>query len=104
MLDWDEVKRRYGKGAMVPTVAGGKLLEITSADDDYIYIRGGSLWSDELSRQDLETAARLIHDGEISRSPVAFVEDYHEKVSPRRGTAVAHILCDLGLVQRAETT
>ena len=25
-LDWSEVKKKYGKGFMVPTVAGGKFL------------------------------------------------------------------------------
>lgn len=97
-LDWNDVMRRYADGAQIPTIAGDKVLQITGADAEHIYIRGGSLWKDELRRADLERAVRLLEEGQISRSPVAFVEDYHEQVSPRRGTAVAHILRDLGVL------
>lgn len=99
ILDWDEVVRRYGAGARVPTVAGGKTLEITSADDTGIHIAGGRLWRATLAREDLERAAALLSNGDLGRSPVAFVEDYHEKVRPQRGTAVAHIFADLGLLE-----
>lgn len=98
-LDWNEVMRRYREGANVPTVAGGKTLEVTGADDERVYIKGGSLWHDAISREHLETAARMIEDGVLSRLPVAFVEGYHERVSPNRGTAVAHILKDLGYLE-----
>ena len=97
-LLWDEVVTRYAEGAQIPTIAGGKVLEITGADEAYIFIRGGSLWKDELRRSDLEQAVQLIEEGAIGDTPVAFVEDYHELISPRRGTAVAHILRDLGVL------
>ena len=70
-LDWDAVKRRYEDGAAVPTVAGNKTLEVTGADDEAIYIRGGRLWTAALERGHLELAAELI-DGASSaaaRSP-----------------------------------
>lgn len=98
-LQWNEVMHRYADGARIPTIAGGKVLQITGVDAEHIYIRGGSLWKDELLRADLERAVRLLEDGGISGKPVAFVEDYHEQVSPRRGTAVAHILRDLGVLE-----
>lgn len=97
-LDWDAVKRRYEDGAKVPTVAGNKTLEVTGADDEAIYIRGGRLWTAALERGHLELAAELIERGELSRSPVAFVEEYHERVTPERGTSVAHVLKDFGFV------
>jgi hypothetical protein len=97
-LDWEEVRRRYGDGAQVPTVAGGKTLDVTGADDDAVYIRGGRLWTAALQRADLELAADLIARGELSRSPVAFVEEYHERVAPERGTSVAHVLKDFGFI------
>lgn len=97
-LDWDEVMRRYGAGARVPTVAGGKILEVTGADDRAIHIRGGSLWKAALAREHLERAVELIERGELSRSPVAFVEEYHARVAPVRGTSAAHILKDLGFI------
>ena len=97
-LDWQEVKRRYGGGAHVPTVAGGKTLDVTGADDEAIYIRGGRLWTAALERGHLELAAELIERGELSRSPVAFVEEYRERVSPDRGTSVAHVLKDFGFI------
>jgi hypothetical protein len=97
-LEWDAVKRRYEDGADVPTVAGNKTLEVTGPDDEAIYIRGGRLWTSALERGHLELAAELIERGELSRRPVAFVEGYHERVTPERGTSVAHVLKDFGFV------
>mgnify|MGYP000379418429 CR=1 FL=1 len=37
-LDWSKVKKKYGKGFMVPTIAGGKFMQISSVDDEAIYI------------------------------------------------------------------
>ncbi len=97
-LDWDEVMARYGSGARVPTVAGGKTLEVEGADSEHVYIRGGRLWRAALPRERLQRAAAAIERGEMSRSPVAFVEEYHERIHPERGTAVAHILKDFGFI------
>lgn len=97
-LDWSAVMARYGDGAQVPTVAGGKTLDVTGADDAHVYIRGGRLWTAALAREHLEGAAAAIERGEMSRSPVAFVEEFHERIHPERGTAVAHILKDFGFI------
>ena len=55
-------------------------------------------WTSALERGHLELAAELIERGELSRSPVAFVEGYHGRVTPERGTSVAHVLKDFGFV------
>ena len=62
-LDWSEVQRRYGMGATIPTVAGGKTLEITSVDDNKIYIRH-RLWTDALCREHLEEGRRVDRRGQ----------------------------------------
>jgi hypothetical protein len=95
-LDWEDVRRRYAAGAQVPTVAGGKTLDVTGVDDEGIHIRGGRLWKDVIPRRDLERAAELLERGELSRRPVAFVEEYHERIAGTRGTSAAHVLKDLG--------
>jgi hypothetical protein len=46
----------------------------------------------------LERGAELIERGELRRSPVAFVEEYHERITPERGTSIAHVLKDFGFV------
>lgn len=96
-LDWSDVKRRYGGGALVPTVAGHKTLEVTGADDAAIHIRN-PLWQAALARSDLEKGVALIEDGVISRDPGMFVEDYRVYVTDDRATSVAHILHDLGFL------
>ncbi len=96
-LDWNEVKRRYGSGFLVPTVAGGKTLEVTAADEERIYIRT-PLWKDELQRTHLETAVSLIEDGRLTRHPGHFAEEYRHTVADVRGSCVAHILKDLGFL------
>lgn len=94
-LDWNEVVNRYGAGTLVPTVAGGKTLEITSADETAIHI-SHPLWKDSLDRVDLERAVELIENGTIRRDAQWFVEDYRALVVDVRATSVAHVLKDLG--------
>jgi hypothetical protein len=96
-LDWQEVKRRYGGGASVPTVAGGRTLQVTGATDSGIQIRT-SLWKDTLAREHLEKAVRLLEEGRLSRQPGAFAEEYRHWVADARGTSAAHILKDLGFL------
>jgi hypothetical protein len=97
-LDWSEVQRRYGQGARIPTVAGGKTLQITSVDDDNVYIRH-PLWTDALSREHLEKAARLIEDGRITRHAGLFAEEYRAEVADVRATSAAHVLKHLGFLE-----
>ena len=97
-LDWSEIQRRYGVGARIPTVAGGKTLEITSVDDDNIHIRH-SLWSDVLSREHLEKAVRLIEEGRITRHAGLFAEEYRVEVADVRATSAAHVLKHLGFLE-----
>lgn len=94
-LDWNEVVNRYGAGASIPTVAGGKTLEITAADETAIHI-SHRLWKDSLDRVDLERAVELIENGTIPRDARWFVEDYRALVVDVRATSVAHVLKDLG--------
>ena len=96
-LDWTKVKKRYAQGAHVPTVAGGKTLEVAGADDEAIEIRT-PLWSARLKRAYLERAVELIEEGVISRDPALFVEDYKIYVTDERGTSTAHVLKDLGFL------
>ncbi len=96
-LDWTEVKRKYGKGAEVPTVAGGKSLTVTGCDDKAIYIEN-PLWKAQLSRKNLEKGVELIEEGVIDKNPGLFVEDYRVYVTDERSTSAAHILRDLGFL------
>jgi hypothetical protein len=101
-LDWSQVKEKYGTGFKVPTVTGGKFLQISRVDDEAIYIES-PIWSAVLRRLDLEKGVELIEEGTISRDPGLFVEDYMLYVSNVRATSVAHILRDLGILDQTET-
>jgi hypothetical protein len=101
-LDWAEVVAKYGNGANVPTVVGGKFLHVASADDKAIYIES-PIWSATLDRSNLEKGVDLIEEGLISRDPGLFVEDYMLYVANQRATSVAHILRDLGFLDKTET-
>jgi hypothetical protein len=96
-LDWSIVSQRYAQGAQVPTVAGNKILQVTGADDEKIYIKS-PLWSASLSRENLEKGVELIEEGVIGREPGQFVEDYRIYVADERATSAAHILKDLGFL------
>ncbi|MPZ67394.1 MAG: hypothetical protein GEU83_18465 [Pseudonocardiaceae bacterium] len=97
-LDWAVVQQRYGNGDIIPTVAGGKTLEITGADDDYVYIRT-PLWRDGLAREHLQKAVELIEQGKITRHAGLFVEEYRAEVADVRATSAAHILKHLGFLE-----
>ena len=101
-LDWPAVIERYGNGAKVPTVAGGKFLQVAKADEEAIYIES-PIWQARLDRTNLEKGVQLIEEGMISRDPGLFVEDYMLYVANQRATSVAHILRDLGFLDKTET-
>lgn len=101
-LDWAEVKRKYGTGFMVPTVAGGKFLNVTHVDDEAIHIES-PIWKAKLHRVNLEKGVALIEAGTISRDPGLFVEDYMLYVANERATSVAHVLRDLQILDQTET-
>jgi len=96
-LDWSVVCQKYGNGAEVPTVAGNKILQITGADEEKIYIQS-PLWKASLSRENLEKGVTMIEEGLIGREPGQFVEDYRIYVADERATSAAHILKDLGIL------
>ena len=101
-LDWAVVVAKYGKGFQVPTVTGGKFLTISHVDDDAIHIES-PIWQARLQRKNLEKGVELIEAGTISRDPGLFVEDYMLYVAHERATSVAHILRDLGILDKTET-
>jgi hypothetical protein len=97
-LDWELVKRRYPAGTRIPTVAGGKTLEITGVDDEAVHIRH-PLWTDALARRHLEKAVELIEQGRITRHAGLFAEDYRVEVADVRATSAAHLLKHLGFLE-----
>ena len=101
-LDWSKVLAKYGNGANVPTVTGGKYLRVAQADETAIYIES-PIWSATIDRTNLEKGVSLIEEGLISRDPGLFVEDYMLYVANQRATSVAHILRDLGFLDKTET-
>ena len=101
-LDWSKVTERYGAGYRVPTITGGKHLQVSRATDEAIYIES-PIWTARLAREDLEKGVELIDEGTISTDPGLFVEDYMIYVSKNRATSVAHILRDLGFLDLTET-
>lgn len=97
-LDWAEVVRRYDGGTTIPTVAGGKQLQITGVDRTGVHIRH-PLWHDTLAREHLERAVELIEAERMSRHAGLFVEEYRAMVVDVRATSAAHVLKDLGLLE-----
>ncbi|WP_300009160.1 hypothetical protein [Pseudonocardia sp.] len=97
-LDWTKVMDRYAGGTTIPTVAGGKTLQITGVDDAGVHIRN-SLWRDTLAREHLEKAADLIESDAMSRHAGLFVEEYRALVVDARATSAAHVLKDLGFLE-----
>lgn len=96
-LDWAQVRERYAGGVRIPTVAGGKTLEITGVDEAGVHIRH-SVWRDTLPREHLEKAVSLVESDRMTRHAGLFVEDYRALVADVRATSAAHVLKDLGFL------
>lgn len=97
-LDWARVMARYAGGTRIPTVAGGKTLEITGVDESGVHIRN-ALWRDTLAREHLEKAVALVEADGMTRHAGLFVEEYRALVADIRATSAAHVLKDLGLLE-----
>lgn len=97
-LDWAGLRRDFGDGGEIPTVAGGKTLRITAVDDEYVHIRH-SLWRDRLAREHLEKAVALIEADAMTRHAGLFAEEYRTMVADVRATSVAHVLKHLGVLE-----
>lgn len=101
-LDWNAVVAKYGEGYQVPTIRGGKFVNVVRVDEEAIYIES-PIWSARLHRKNLEAAVELIETGVISTDPGLFVEDYILYVAHERASSVAHIFRDLGILDQTET-
>lgn len=97
-LTWATVQQRYDGGGSVPTMAGGRRLEITGVDADGVHIRN-ALWRDTLRRADLEKAVELLEAGRMTRHAGLFVEEYRLLVADVRASSAAHVLKDLGYLE-----
>lgn len=101
-LDWSAVVAKYGGGYQVPTIRGGKFVNVVAVDDEAIHIES-PIWKARLQRKNLEAAVDLIESDVISRDPGLFVEDYMLYVAHERASSVAHIFRDLGILDQTET-
>lgn len=97
-LDWSTVVERYANGADVEPIPGASTLKVTGADDDYIYVKH-RLWSDKLSRPNLEKAIQLLDDGKMTKKSGDFIDQYRTFVADERPTTAATVLKDLGFLE-----
>lgn len=107
-LDWDAVRVRYSDRPALPSLAGSSTVQVTDVDDERICLRQ-RLWSDCISRADLEAAVRLLATGDLDPEPMAFAEGLrrHYASGPRVETGctrgpnlAAVVLGDLGYLVR----
>lgn len=98
VTSWTEVVRRYEKGAQLPSMPGARTLEVTGADDEYIYV-AHRLWQDKITRGYLEKAMQLLEEGKMTNDYGAVVDYYRTYIADERPTTAATILKDLGYVR-----
>ncbi len=95
-LDWEQVRRRYPDGTMVPHMVGKRKFEILRVADDAIHFRWDVIEDGTVSRSNLERAVELIEDGELLTDINSITSDYRTLVSDERPTIAAALLKDLG--------
>ena len=97
-LDWSDVVKRYENGAELPSMPGARTLQVTGADENYIYV-SHRLWSDKLTRAHIEKAVMLLEAGRMTRNYGDVVDHYRTYIADERPTTAATVLKDLGFVE-----
>ncbi|GAA1383763.1 hypothetical protein GCM10009613_13610 [Pseudonocardia kongjuensis] len=95
--DWSEIVARYQGGAQLPSMPGARTLEVTGADDEYVYV-SHRLWQDKITRAYLEKAMTLLDEGKMTSNYGDVVDYYRTYIADERPTTAATILKDLGYV------
>ena len=95
---WADVVKRYENGAQLPSMPGARTLEVTGADDEYIYV-SHRLWQDKITRAYLEKAMQLLDSGKMTSDYGDVVDYYRTYIADERPTTAATILKDLGYVR-----
>lgn len=102
-LDWMAVQARYRDGAPIAPLAGTSQMTATLEDDDNIRVCQ-RLWSSLISRDDLETALKVLADTTEPVNAVEFAErlrGYYTSTTDcsRIPNLSAVLLLDLGYLQ-----
>jgi hypothetical protein len=97
-LDWADVVKRYENGAELPSMPGARTLQVTGADENYIYV-SHRLWKDKLTRAYLEKAVALLEEGRMTRNYGDVVDHYRTYIADERPTTAATVLKDLGFLE-----
>jgi hypothetical protein len=73
-LDWDEVRARYRPGTPLRRpLAGGSALQIVTIDDARVCVKQ-RLWQDCVTRQQLDTALRVLQERTDPVDAIGFAE------------------------------
>jgi hypothetical protein len=94
-LDWEEVRRRYEADPALHGIGTERALTVARVEPDRLHVRS-SMWTKTLEREHLQTAVRLMDDGELTRRVGDFVEQYGRQVTKERRSLAARVLQDLG--------
>ena len=103
-LDWDRIRTRYTAGTELRSLTGSAPVRVVEIDDARICL-SQRLWTDCVSRAELETAVDLLEGGEITAEPVAFAEGLRRRRShvdtgcTRGPNLTAIVLKDLGYLR-----
>lgn len=105
-LDWAAVRARYVPGTQLRSLTGSAAVHVVEVDEDRICLRQ-RLWSDCVSRAQLEYALGLLARGEVTGEPIGFAEGLrrhqaHVETGCTRGPNLsAIVLRDLGYLPTA---
>ena len=93
--DWSVIVDRYSDGAQLPSMPGARTLQVTGADEEYIYV-SHRLWSDKLTRAYIEKAMTMLDEGKMTRDYASVIDYYRTFIADERPTTAATVLKDLG--------
>jgi hypothetical protein len=96
-LEWSQIVDRYRNGADLPSMPGARTLKVVGADESYIYV-SHRLWSDKLTRANLEKAMELLAAGRMTRDYSDAIDHYRTFIADERPTTAATVLKDLGFL------
>lgn len=100
-LNWEEVKKKYKPGTMVPHLIGNKRFEILRVTDDAIHFKWAVVSDGMVQRRNLERLVELVAEGVVRPDPVTLTSDYRTLIGDERPTTAVAILNDLGYLSAA---
>ncbi len=98
-LDWNEVKKKYKPGSVIPYISGKKTFKVSKVTDDEIHVTTVANPNAVIKRKNLERFVELLEEGKFQMDVITLTDDYRILFDDNRSTSAVSIIKDLGFIK-----